>query len=93
MEGSCKRFFSNERVFGSAAIAAAATTDNPVRQGYIIHDGTFFDTIVICTITGLAIASSGVLGSVDKAGEIITGSALTIKAFSNSFRKFRVEQL
>ena len=81
--GVARGVFSNEAGLGSAAItAAAATTDNPVRQGYINMTGTFFDTIVICTITGLAIASSGVLGSVDKAGEIITGSALTIKAFS-----------
>lgn len=48
---------------GSAAItAAAATTDDPVRQGYINMTGTFWDTIVVCTITGLCIASSGVLG-------------------------------
>ena len=60
----------------------------PVRQGYINMTGTFFDTIVVCTITGLAIASSGVLGSVDKAGEIITGSALTIKAFSTVLGSF-----
>ena len=81
--GVARGVFSNEAGLGSAAItAAAATTDNPVRQGYINMTGTFFDTIVICTITGLAIASSGVLGSVDKAGEVITGSALTIKAFS-----------
>lgn len=51
---------------GSAAItAAAATTDNPVRQGYINMTGTFWDTIVVCTITGLCIASSGVLGTVE----------------------------
>lgn len=81
--GVARGVFSNEAGLGSAAItAAAATTDNPVRQGYINMTGTFFDTIVVCTITGLAIASSGVLGSVDAAGNIVTGSALTIKAFS-----------
>ncbi len=58
----CTRSFSNEAGMGSAAItAAAATTDNPVRQGYK-YDRYFLDTIVVCTITGLAIASSGVLG-------------------------------
>ena len=67
---------------GSAAItAAAATTDNPVRQGYINMTGTFWDTIVVCTITGLAIASSGVLGMTDAAGEYLTGSDVTIAAF------------
>jgi AGCS family alanine or glycine:cation symporter len=56
--------FSNEAGMGSAAItAAAATTTDPVRQGYINMTGTFWDTIVVCTLTGLVIASSGVLGS------------------------------
>ena len=45
--------------------AAAASTNDPVRQGYINMTGTFWDTIVVCTITGLCIASSGVLGSTD----------------------------
>jgi len=67
---------------GSAAItAASATTDNPVRQGYINMTGTFFDTIVICSVTGLAICSSGVLGSVDAGGAVVNGAALTIMAF------------
>lgn len=61
--GIARGIFSNEAGMGSAAItAAAATTDNPVRQGYINMTGTFWDTIVVCTITGLCIASSGVLG-------------------------------
>ena len=62
--GVARGVFSNEAGMGSAAItAAAATTDNPVRQAYINMTGTFWDTIVVCTITGLCIASSGVLGS------------------------------
>ena len=87
--GVARGVFSNEAGLGSAAItAAAATTDNPVRQGYINMTGTFFDTIVVCTITGLAIASSGVLGTVDPAtGELVTGSALTILAFSSVLGK------
>lgn len=80
--GVARGVFSNEAGMGSAAItAAAATTDNPVRQAYINMTGTFWDTIVVCTITGLAIASSGVLGMVDEAGELIVGSDLTIEAF------------
>ncbi|MGN0144777.1 MAG: alanine/glycine:cation symporter family protein [Clostridium sp.] len=86
--GVARGVFSNEAGLGSAAItAAAATTDNPVRQGYINMTGTFFDTIVVCTITGLAIASSGVLGTVDASGELVTGSALTILAFSTVLGK------
>lgn len=80
--GVARGVFSNEAGMGSAAItAAAATTDNPVRQGYINMTGTFWDTIVVCTITGLAIASSGVLGMTDAAGDYLTGSDITIAAF------------
>lgn len=64
--GVARGIFSNEAGMGSAAItAAAATTTDPVRQGYINMTGTFWDTLVVCTITGLCIASSGVLGSKD----------------------------
>lgn len=82
--GVARGVFSNEAGMGSAAItAAAATTDHPVRQGYINMTGTFWDTIVVCTITGLAIASSGMLGQIDPAtGAMYQGSALTIAAFS-----------
>ena len=64
--GIARGVFSNEAGMGSAAItAAAATTDSPVQQGYINMTGTFWDTIVVCTITGLCIASSGVLGTTE----------------------------
>ncbi len=66
--GVARGVFSNEAGMGSAAItAAAASTDDPVRQGYINMTGTFWDTIVVCTITGLCIASSGMLGTVESA--------------------------
>ncbi len=62
--GVARGCFSNEAGMGSAAItAAAATTDHPVRQAYINMTGTFWDTLVVCTITGLAIAGSGVIGT------------------------------
>ena len=87
--GVARGCFSNEAGMGSAAItAAAAITDNPVRQAYINMTGTFWDTIVVCTITGLAIASSGVLGQIDPAtGQLYVGSALTIAAFSTVLGK------
>ncbi|MCI1966368.1 MAG: sodium:alanine symporter family protein [Oscillospiraceae bacterium] len=82
--GCARGIFSNEAGLGSAAItAAAATTDHPARQGYVNMTGTFFDTIVVCTITGLAISSSGVLGTVASDGSLLTGAALTIQAFSS----------
>ncbi|MBQ3601905.1 MAG: sodium:alanine symporter family protein [Lachnospiraceae bacterium] len=64
--GIARGVFSNEAGMGSAAITtAAATTDNAVQQGYISMTGTFWDTIVVCTITGLCIVSSGVLGTTE----------------------------
>ena len=82
--GVARGVFSNEAGMGSAAIsAAAASTDQPVRQAYISMTGTFWDTIIVCTMTGLAIASSGVLGQVNPAtGELYQGASLTIAAFS-----------
>lgn len=65
--GVARGVFSNEAGMGSAAItAAAASTDDPVRQGYINMTGTFWDTLVVCTITGLCIASSGMLGTTEE---------------------------
>lgn len=82
--GVARGVFSNEAGMGSAAItAAAAHTDHPVRQGYINMTGTFWDTIVVCTITGLCIASSGVLGSTETniAGAYTTtGTTISIEA-------------
>lgn len=87
--GVARGCFSNEAGMGSAAItAASATTDNPVRQGYINMTGTFWDTIVVCTVTGLCIASSGVLGTIDPAtGEMYVGASLTMAAFATVLGK------
>lgn len=58
--GVARGIFSNEAGLGSAPIAhAAAETDNPVRQGTVAMLGTFIDTIIVCTITGLVIVTSG----------------------------------
>jgi AGCS family alanine or glycine:cation symporter len=82
--GVARGVFSNEAGMGSAAItAAAATTDHPARQGYINMTGTFWDTIVVCTITGLCIASSGVLGTTqtDTTGTyLVQDSAIVVEA-------------
>lgn len=81
--GVARGVFSNEAGLGSAAItAAAATTDSPVWQGYVSMTGTFFDTIIVCSITGLSIAASGVLGTVNTAGESLQGVQLTMAAFA-----------
>lgn len=86
--GVARGVFSNEAGLGSAAIsAAAAKTNHHVDQGYINMCGTFIDTIIVCTITGLAIACSGVLGATDETGALVTGSALTIMAFETVLGK------
>ena len=50
--------------------------------------GAFFDTVVVCTVTGLAICCSGVLGSTDGSGVPINGAALTILAFETVLGRF-----
>jgi len=75
--GIARGVFSNEAGLGSAAIAhAAAKTNDPVRQGHIAMLGTFIDTIIVCTMTGLVIITSGLWTSGD------TGAALTSASFA-----------
>jgi AGCS family alanine or glycine:cation symporter len=77
--GVARGVFSNEAGLGSAPIAhAAAQINDPVRQGLIAMLGTFLDTLVICTITGLVIVSSGAWTG----GE--SGAALTSQAFATA---------
>ena len=80
--GVARGIFSNEAGMGSAAITAASAGGSPALQGYIHMTGVFFDTMVVCTVTGLAICCSGVLGAADPAtGLPAEGAALTILAF------------
>ena len=80
--GIARGCFSHEAGMGSAAIpAASAATDSPARQGYVNMTGVFFDTTVICTVTGLCICASGVLGTADASGAPVNGAALTALAF------------
>ena len=82
--GVARGVFSNEAGLGSAAIpASASTTEDPVRQGYISMTGTFIDTIIVCSITGLTIASSGVLGTLGPDGKPLQGVNLTAAAFES----------
>ncbi|MDO4178042.1 MAG: sodium:alanine symporter family protein [Phascolarctobacterium sp.] len=85
-KGVARGCFSNEAGMGSAAItAAAATTDNHVRQGYINSTGTFWDTFVVCSVTGLAILTSGAMGKVMVDGKVVLkGASLTIEAFRST---------
>lgn len=84
--GVSRGVFSNEAGLGAGGItAAAADTDDYIRQGYISMTGVFFDTIVICLMSGLAFASSGLVGTVTESGELLTGTTLTIAVFSQTF--------
>ena len=75
-KGIARGIFSNESGLGSAPIAAAAArTKDPVRQGLVSMTGTFIDTIVICTMTGLSIV---ITGAWDMGLE---GVSVTTKAF------------
>jgi AGCS family alanine or glycine:cation symporter len=78
--GMARGIFSNEAGLGSAPIAhASANTDHPARQGSIAMLGTFIDTIIVCSVTGLAIVSTGVWDSGVK------GAPLSAMAFSSTF--------
>jgi amino acid carrier protein len=77
--GVARGVFSNEAGLGSAPIAhAAAQSDDPVAQGAVAMVGTFIDTLVICTVTGLVILTTGVWTSG------ATGAALSTQAFESA---------
>ena len=74
-KGVARGIFSNEAGLGSAPIAAAAAqTKEPVRQGLVSMTGTFIDTIVICTMTGLSIVITGTWNSGLEGVEITTAA-------------------
>lgn len=84
--GVSRGVFSNEAGLGAGGItAAAAHTNDPVRQGYISMTGVFFDTMVLCLLTGIALAVSGVLGLRDDCGQLLTGVELMIAVFATTF--------
>lgn len=76
--GVARGLFSNESGLGSAPIvAAAARTSNPVRQALVASTGTFWDTVVVCLITGLVVVGSG------EWTEGLSGAPLTAAAFAD----------
>lgn len=79
--GIARGLFSNESGLGSAPIAAAAAmTRNPVRQALVSMTGVFWDTIVVCAITGLVLVTSIIKYPAELGG--LTGAALTSAAFA-----------
>lgn len=81
--GIARGVFSNESGLGSAPIAAAAAkTEEPVEQGLVSMTGTFIDTIIICSLTGLTIIVTGSWSS------NLNGATLTQSAFATVFGQF-----
>ena len=87
-KGIARGIFSNEAGLGSAPIAAAAAqTKEPVRQGLVSMTGTFWDTVVICALTGIVLVST-MLANPDIASDILanptvySGAMLASEAFS-----------
>ncbi|MGN1351053.1 MAG: alanine/glycine:cation symporter family protein [Anaerovoracaceae bacterium] len=80
--GCARGLFSNESGMGSAPlVAAAAKTRNPVRQSLVSMTGTFWDTVVICLVTGLTLVSS-VLKNPDVAASMADKNILTFAVFA-----------
>lgn len=81
--GAARGLFSNESGMGSAPIAAAAAqTRNPVRQALVSSTGTFWDTVVVCAMTGLVLVTTIMKNPSINADTIENGGVLTSMAFS-----------
>ncbi|HIE50826.1 MAG TPA: sodium:alanine symporter family protein [Armatimonadetes bacterium] len=80
--GVARGLFSNEAGLGSASIAhSAAKTSEPVREGLVAMLGPFVDTIVVCTLTGLVILTTGAWTEVGENGTALIGAPLSNRAF------------
>jgi AGCS family alanine or glycine:cation symporter len=83
--GVSRSVFSNEAGLGISSIAAAsAKTDSPGRQAMINMTGALISTVIVCSVTGLVLAVTGLLGSANDDGTILTGAPMAIKAFSST---------
>jgi AGCS family alanine or glycine:cation symporter len=83
--GFSRGVFSSEAGLGTSPIAAAAAkTDSPGRQALVSMSSVFITTGIVCTLTGLVIATTGVQGILGSNGEMLDGSALALKAFSSA---------
>lgn len=83
--GVSRSVFSNEAGLGISSIAAAAArTDSPGRQAMITMTGALISTVIVCTITGLVIAVTEMLGKVTPSGKTLSGASMAIQAFSST---------
>ena len=82
--GLSRGLMTSESGLGTTSIvAAAAKTDEPGRQAMVSMTGSFIATIVLCSVTGLALAVTGVMGAFGSDGKILQGASMTMKAFES----------
>lgn len=82
--GFARAVFSSEAGLGISSIASAsARSDHPTRHALVAMTGVFLSTMIVCSVTGLTLAVTGVLGEVDGAGKLLTGTNLVMKAFES----------
>jgi len=87
--GIARGLFSNESGLGSAPIvAAAAQTSHPVRQALISSTGTFWDTVVICAVTGIVIVNSGMWQSGLKGAQLTSAAFTEVPYLGNAVLTF-----
>lgn len=81
--GVSRSVFSNEAGLGISSIAAAAAkTDSPARQALVTMTGALISTVIVCTMTGLVLAVTNVVGTANASGDMLNGAALAISAFN-----------
>ncbi|MEM1283158.1 MAG: sodium:alanine symporter family protein [Chlamydiota bacterium] len=84
--GVSRGLMTSEAGLGTASIAAAAAqTDVPGRQALVSMTGCFLATVVMCTVTGLVLGVTGVLGEYGPGGKLLTGASMTVAAFESVF--------
>jgi AGCS family alanine or glycine:cation symporter len=81
--GVARSVFSNEAGLGISSIAAAAAkTDSSARQALVTMTGALISTVIVCTVTGVVLAVTNVVGASAKSGQVLNGAALAIAAFN-----------
>lgn len=81
--GVARSVFSNEAGLGISSIAAAAAkTDSPSRQALITMTGALISTVIVCTMTGIVLAVTNVIGTTNESGQMLNGASLAIAAFN-----------
>lgn len=84
--GISRGLMTSEAGLGTASIAAAAArTDVPGRQALVSMTGCFLATVVMCTVTGLVLGVTDVLGMMGENGRLLTGASMTVAAFQSVF--------